>query len=166
MYSGSHTQFKNFQNLLPSNFNLSLSWPSSVSILVVNTAWYTSLSFPSALQITDKISFRLVSQDIEELILSQTRSLIVQHRACLRFLSIQCSSLLSFRSLVAFGPKQRAIGEAAKTQETSNFKNTIGSLKRLIGRNINDRQVQDFEKKFLNAKLVDVNGSVGAEVSA
>jgi hypothetical protein len=29
---------------------------------------------------------------------------------------------LSFRSLVVFGPKQRAIdGEAVKTQETSNF---------------------------------------------
>ncbi|KAF8149402.1 heat shock protein 70 family [Crassisporium funariophilum] len=68
-------------------------------------------------------------------------------------------------SLVAFGPKQRAIGEAAKTQETSNFKNTIGSLKRLIGRTLNDTQVQDVEKKFINAKLIDVNGSVGAEVN-
>ena len=67
--------------------------------------------------------------------------------------------------MVAFGPKQRAIGESAKTQETSNFKNTIGSLKRLIGRTLNDPQVQDIEKKFINAKLVDVNGSVGAEVS-
>ena len=82
------------------------------------------------------------------------------------FLSIQHSSLLSSRSLVAFGPKQRAIGEAAKTQETSNFKNTIGSLKRLIARTLNDSQVQDVEKKFINAKLVDVNGSVGAEASA
>ncbi|KAF5328798.1 hypothetical protein D9619_011523 [Psilocybe cf. subviscida] len=68
-------------------------------------------------------------------------------------------------SLVAWGPKQRAIGEAAKTQETSNFKNTIGSLKRLIGRTLNDPQVLDVEKKFINAKLVDVNGSVGAEVT-
>ncbi|KAF4621024.1 hypothetical protein D9613_000100 [Agrocybe pediades] len=67
-------------------------------------------------------------------------------------------------SLVGFGPKQRAIGEAAKTQETSNFKNTIGSLKRLIGRTLNDPQVQDVEKKFINAKLIDLNGSVGTEV--
>ena len=76
-------------------------------------------------------------------------------------------ALTSFlgRSLVAFGPKQRAIGEAAKTQETSNFKNTIGSLKRLIGRTLNDTQVQDVEKKFINAKLVDINGSVGTEAS-
>ena len=79
---------------------------------------------------------------------------------------MQHRSLLSFRSLVAFGPKQRAIGEAAKTQETSNFKNTIGSLKRLIARTLSDRQVQDIEKKFINAKLVDVHGSVGAEASA
>jgi molecular chaperone DnaK (HSP70) len=124
----------------------------------------SSLSFCPA--DTDKLLFRSVSRDIEELILSQTKSLIVQHRAYLRFLSIQHSSLLYFRSLVAFGPKQRAIGEAAKTQETSNFKNTIGSLKRLIARTLNDRQVQDIEKKFINAKLVDVRGSVGAEASA
>ncbi|KAF9000420.1 heat shock protein 70 family [Cyathus striatus] len=68
-------------------------------------------------------------------------------------------------SLVAFGPRQRTIGEAAKTQETSNFKNTVGSLKRLVGRTLNDPQVQEVEKKFINAKLVDVNGSVGVEVN-
>ncbi|KAJ3782733.1 heat shock protein 70 family [Lentinula aff. detonsa] len=68
-------------------------------------------------------------------------------------------------SLVAFGPKQRAIGEAAKTQETSNFKNTIGSLKRLIGRTLNDPDVQNVEKKFINASLVDVQGTIGVEVN-
>ncbi|KAF5373364.1 hypothetical protein D9757_009742 [Collybiopsis confluens] len=68
-------------------------------------------------------------------------------------------------SLVAFGPKQRAIGEAAKTQETSNFKNTIGSLKRLAGRTLNDTDVQNVEKKFINAALVDVHGTVGVEVN-
>ncbi|KAF4566317.1 adenyl-nucleotide exchange factor sse1 [Pleurotus pulmonarius] len=67
-------------------------------------------------------------------------------------------------SLVAFGPKQRAIGESAKTQETSNFKNTIGSLKRLIGRTLNDPDVEA-EKKFLNAKLIDLNGQVGTQVN-
>ncbi|KAF9241769.1 heat shock protein 70 family [Melanogaster broomeanus] len=66
-------------------------------------------------------------------------------------------------SLVAFGPKQRAIGEPAKTQETSNYRNTIGSLKRLIGRTISDPDLE-IEKKYLNATLVDVNGTVGAEV--
>ncbi|KAK0475529.1 heat shock protein 70 family [Armillaria novae-zelandiae] len=67
-------------------------------------------------------------------------------------------------SLVAFGPKQRSIGEAAKTQETSNFRNTIGSLKRLVGRTLKDSDVQEIEKKFINASLVDVQGSVGVEV--
>lgn len=68
-------------------------------------------------------------------------------------------------SLVAFGPKQRAIGESAKTQETSNFRNTIGSLKRLVGRTLSDPEVQEIEKKFINASLVDVNGTVGAEMN-
>ncbi|PFH45190.1 hypothetical protein AMATHDRAFT_71930 [Amanita thiersii Skay4041] len=68
-------------------------------------------------------------------------------------------------SLVAFGPKQRAIGEAAKTQETSNFKNTIGCLKRLIGRSVDDPDIQEVEKKFINASLVDVNGTVGTQVN-
>ncbi|KAF9462328.1 heat shock protein 70 family [Collybia nuda] len=68
-------------------------------------------------------------------------------------------------SLVAFGPKQRAIGESAKTQETSNFRNTIGSLKRLVGRQLNDPEIQQIEKKFINATLVDVNGTIGAEVT-
>ncbi|KZT22556.1 heat shock protein 70 [Neolentinus lepideus HHB14362 ss-1] len=67
-------------------------------------------------------------------------------------------------SLVGFGPKLRAIGESAKTQETSNFKNTIGSLKRLIGRTLNDPEIQEMEKKFINAQLVDVGGSVGVKV--
>jgi heat shock protein 4 len=68
------------------------------------------------------------------------------------------------RSLVAFGPKQRAIGEAAKTQETSNFKNTIGSLKRLLGRTASDPDITEYEKKFINATLTDVNGTVGVKV--
>ncbi|TFY79924.1 hypothetical protein EWM64_g4087 [Hericium alpestre] len=68
-------------------------------------------------------------------------------------------------SLVAFGPKQRALGEAAKTGEISNFKNTVGSLKRLIGRTLQDVEVQEVEKKFTQASLIDVNGTVGAEVN-
>lgn len=66
---------------------------------------------------------------------------------------------------MAFGPKQRSIGESAKTQETSNYKNTVGSLKRLVGRTLNDPEIQDIEKKFMNAALVDVGGTVGVEVS-
>jgi heat shock protein 4 len=66
--------------------------------------------------------------------------------------------------LISFGIKQRSIGEAAKTQETSNFKNTVGSLKRLIGRTASDPEIAEIEKKFINATLVDVNGTVGVKV--
>ncbi|KAK4701527.1 hypothetical protein P7C70_g4705, partial [Phenoliferia sp. Uapishka_3] len=55
------------------------------------------------------------------------------------------------------------IGETAKTQETSNFRNTVGSLKRLIGRTIDDPDME-IEKKFLSANLVKVGGTVGVEV--
>ncbi|CAG8522839.1 5513_t:CDS:2 [Paraglomus occultum] len=67
-------------------------------------------------------------------------------------------------SLVSFGPKQRYIGEAAKTQEISNFKNTVGSLKRLVGRAFQDREIQEIEKQYINAELVDANGQVGVKV--
>ncbi|KAI0088088.1 HSP70-domain-containing protein [Irpex rosettiformis] len=67
-------------------------------------------------------------------------------------------------SLVSFGFKQRSIGEGAKSVETSNFRNTIGSLKRLIGRTIADPEVAQVEKKFTHATLVDAGGSVGAQV--
>ncbi|KAJ9143987.1 Hsp88-like protein, variant [Coniochaeta hoffmannii] len=67
-------------------------------------------------------------------------------------------------SLVGFGPKSRYLGEAAKTQEISNLKNTVGSLKRLLGRKLQDPDVQ-IEKEFVTAPLVDVDGLVGAEVN-
>ncbi|KAH9811514.1 Hsp70 protein-domain-containing protein [Melampsora americana] len=67
-------------------------------------------------------------------------------------------------SLVAFGLKNRTIGESAKTQETSNFKNTIGSLKRLIGRTSQDHDVTEIESKFLNSSLIDLNGTLGVKV--
>lgn len=75
-----------------------------------------------------------------------------------------CACLLVFRSLVGFGPKSRYLGEAAKTQEISNLKNTVGSLKRLAGRSITHPDVQ-IEQQFISAPLVDVNGQVGAEVT-
>ena len=67
-------------------------------------------------------------------------------------------------SLISFTPRQRHIGESAKTAETSNFKNTVGSLKRLIGRSLSDPEVSEFEKKYINAELVDVDGSIGVKV--
>jgi heat shock 70kDa protein 4 len=68
------------------------------------------------------------------------------------------------RSLVGFGPKNRYLGEPAKTQEISNLKNTVSSLKRLAGRTLNDPDVQ-VEQQFVSAPLVDINGQVGAEVT-
>lgn len=76
--------------------------------------------------------------------------------------------LLSFltvnRSLVGFGPKCRYLGESAKTQEISNLKNTVGSLKRLAGRTLNDPDVQ-IERNYVSAPLIDIKGQVGAEVT-
>ncbi|KAJ5127132.1 hypothetical protein N7448_007911 [Penicillium atrosanguineum] len=67
-------------------------------------------------------------------------------------------------SLVGFTARCRHIGEAAKTGETSNLKNTVGSLKRLIGRSFDDPDVQ-IEQKYNSATLCDVNGQAGVEVS-
>jgi heat shock protein 4 len=68
------------------------------------------------------------------------------------------------RSLVGFGPKARYLGEPAKTQEISNLKNTVSSLKRLAGRKLSDPDVQ-IEQQYCSAPLVDINGQVGAEVT-
>ncbi|KAJ2904370.1 uncharacterized protein MKZ38_008155 [Zalerion maritima] len=67
-------------------------------------------------------------------------------------------------SLVGFGPKSRYLGESAKTQEISNLKNTVSSLKRLAGRKFNDPDVE-IEQNFVSAPLCDINGQVGAEVN-
>ncbi|KAJ2357943.1 adenyl-nucleotide exchange factor sse1 [Coemansia sp. RSA 2618] len=68
-------------------------------------------------------------------------------------------------SMISFGNKQRFIGETAKNQELSNFKNTMGAIKRLIGRSFDEPEVQDFESQFLGCKLCDVGGEAGVEVS-
>lgn len=67
-------------------------------------------------------------------------------------------------SLVGFGPKSRYLGEAAKTQEISNLKNTVGGLKRLAGRPFNDPELE-IERKYITAPIVDVNGFAGAKVN-
>lgn len=66
--------------------------------------------------------------------------------------------------MVGFGPKCRYLGESAKTQEITNLKNTVNSIKRLLGRSFNDPDIQ-IEQQYITAPLVDVNGQVGAEVS-
>lgn len=70
----------------------------------------------------------------------------------------------NYRTLVSFGPKNRYLGEAAKTQEISNFKNTIGSLKRFAGRNFHDKEIHEIEKQFINSDLVEENGRIAVKV--
>ncbi|KAI2791279.1 Heat shock protein hsp88 [Penicillium oxalicum] len=74
------------------------------------------------------------------------------------------TSIVLYSSLVGFNSRSRAIGEAAKTQETSNLKNTIGSLKRLIGRSYDDPDVE-VEKQFNSSNICEVNGLAGVEVN-
>jgi len=92
------------------------------------------------------------------------KSPIVLHRKLLPspLSTFRADTLLS--SLVGFGPRARYLGEAAKTQEISNLKNTVGSLKRLAGRSFNDPDVK-LEQDYVSAPLVDINGQVGAEVT-
>lgn len=73
-------------------------------------------------------------------------------------------TLTARRTLVGFGPKSRYLGEAAKTQEISNLKNTVGCLPRLAGRSLKDPDVV-IEQEFISAPLVDIAGQVGAEVN-
>lgn len=65
---------------------------------------------------------------------------------------------------MGFGPKSRYLGEAAKTQEVSNLKNTVGSLKRLIGRSLSDPDVQA-EQEYNTSTFCEVEGQVGVEVN-
>lgn len=67
-------------------------------------------------------------------------------------------------SLVSFTPLRRFTGESAKSVETSNFRNTVGSLKRLIGRQFSDPEIEQYEKKFILAELVDAKGTIGVKV--
>ncbi|GMH34446.1 hypothetical protein BSKO_02280 [Bryopsis sp. KO-2023] len=57
-------------------------------------------------------------------------------------------------SYVAFTDDERLIGDAAKNQATSNPKRTIYDVKRLIGRNFQDREVQR-DKKLVSYDIVD-----------
>ncbi|ODV62989.1 adenyl-nucleotide exchange factor SSE1 [Ascoidea rubescens DSM 1968] len=66
-------------------------------------------------------------------------------------------------TLVGFGMKNRAIGESAKNQQNSNIKNTVGNLKRILGKNFTDNDVQ-IESKYFTSPLIDLNGKVGTKV--
>ena len=60
-------------------------------------------------------------------------------------------------SVVAFTDEERLVGEAAKNQAALNPKRTIYSVKRLIGRRYNDKEVQ-MDKKLLPYDIIDKNG--------
>lgn len=66
-------------------------------------------------------------------------------------------------SMVSFTSDDRVIGDGAKSLATSNYKNTVYEAKRLIGRNFNDKEVQDFMKKF-SFNIVNKNNRPVIEV--
>ncbi len=69
-----------------------------------------------------------------------------------------------FRTLVAYGPRERLVGEAAATQQIMNAKNTISDIKHLIGRKWQDPDVQALIKTVPFKTKELPNGNVGVEV--
>ena len=67
-------------------------------------------------------------------------------------------------SMVGFGQKNRFLGESAKTKQTSNIKNTVGNLKRILGLDYDHPDFQE-ESKFFTSKLVKLeDGKIGTQV--
>lgn len=60
-------------------------------------------------------------------------------------------------SVVSFTDEERLVGEGAKNQGTINPERTVYDVKRLIGRNYNDKTVQS-DQKYLPYKIVNKNG--------
>ncbi|CAI1759399.1 hypothetical protein SEUBUCD646_0P01800 [Saccharomyces eubayanus] len=67
-------------------------------------------------------------------------------------------------SVVGFGPKNRYLGETGKNKQTSNIKNTVANLKRILGLNYGHPDLKQ-ESKHFTSKLVELDDKkVGAEV--
>lgn len=66
-------------------------------------------------------------------------------------------------TLIGFGTKSRFIGESGKSQQTSNIKNTIDNIKRIVGLDYDHPDVAA-EKPFFTAPLVNIGGKVGVKV--
>lgn len=67
-------------------------------------------------------------------------------------------------TIVGFGPKNRFLGEAGKTKQTSNIKNTVANFKRILAM---DYDGVDFaeEAKYFNTKLIKLDdGKIGTQV--
>jgi heat shock protein 5 len=60
-------------------------------------------------------------------------------------------------SQVAFTDEEKLVGESAKNQASQNPTRTVYVVKRLIGRNFNDKEVQR-DMKYLSYKVVDKQG--------
>jgi len=60
-------------------------------------------------------------------------------------------------STVAFTDDEKLVGESAKNQASQNPIRTVYVVKRLIGRNFNDKEVQR-DMKYLSYKIVDKSG--------
>ncbi|KAH8270458.1 hypothetical protein KR018_010243 [Drosophila ironensis] len=74
-------------------------------------------------------------------------------------------SLRATPSFVAFDGKKRIIGVAAKNQQVTNMKNTVGGFKRLLGRKFNDPHVQH-ELQSIPARVeARGDGSIGIKVN-
>ncbi|EDV39248.1 uncharacterized protein Dana_GF24591, isoform A [Drosophila ananassae] len=74
-------------------------------------------------------------------------------------------SLRATPSFVAFDGKKRIIGVAAKNQQVTNMKNTVGGFKRLLGRKFNDPHVQH-ELTSIPARVeARSDGSIGIKVN-
>eukprot|EP01122_Echinamoeba_exundans_P008630 TRINITY_DN2891_c0_g1_i1.p1 TRINITY_DN2891_c0_g1~~TRINITY_DN2891_c0_g1_i1.p1 ORF type:complete len:818 (-),score=292.59 TRINITY_DN2891_c0_g1_i1:968-3421(-) len=68
-------------------------------------------------------------------------------------------------ALVGFGEKRRFVGDAALSQQPGNLKNTVGHLKRLLGRNWSDPKFQADKFLWANNTLVELPGDrVGVSV--
>jgi len=67
-------------------------------------------------------------------------------------------------SFVAFTDEERLVGEAAKNQASNNAERSIYSVKRLIGRDYKDKEVQG-DKKLVPYSIVDKNGKPYIEAS-
>ncbi|CCK68023.1 adenyl-nucleotide exchange factor SSE2 KNAG_0A03400 [Huiozyma naganishii CBS 8797] len=67
-------------------------------------------------------------------------------------------------SVVGFGQKNRFLGETGKSKQTSNIKNTVDNLKRIVGLDFDDKDFPT-EAKYISSKLVKLDdGKVGAQV--
>ncbi|ODV69441.1 heat shock protein 70 [Hyphopichia burtonii NRRL Y-1933] len=67
-------------------------------------------------------------------------------------------------SLIGFGSRNRFIGETGKNQQTSNLKNTVDNLKRILGLNFKDPDFE-IEQKYFSAPLVEnKDGGISAKI--